>query len=187
MERHYYLSTDLDDLEHIEQELEAAGISTPQIYVLSEDDAELEEHHLHGVNSFYKKDVIHSTEVAALFGAAGAALVLLVAWFAGWTNSAAGWVPFIFLAVVVFGFVTWEGGLFGIQVPNVRYKRFENELHDHKHVLFVDVAADQEAVLRKVLSSHQKLKPLADEHTPTQDALAEQAQKTWKRFLNWAP
>jgi hypothetical protein len=188
MERHYFLSTDLDDLERVEEELEAAGISTPQIHVLSEDDADVDAHpHLHGVPSFYKKDVVHSTEVAAAFGAAGAALVLVVAWLAGWTESAAGWIPFVFLAVVVFGFVTWEGGLFGIQVPNVRYKRFENELHEHKHVLFIDVSAEQEPILARVLATHGKLRRIADEHTPAQDALVESAQRTWRRFLNWAP
>jgi hypothetical protein len=61
MERHYYLSDDLDDLEAVENELEAAGISTPQIHVLSENDSEVENHHLHEVDSFTKSDVVHST------------------------------------------------------------------------------------------------------------------------------
>ena len=39
MKRHYYISSDLDDLELIERDLEEAGVSTPQIHVLSDDDA----------------------------------------------------------------------------------------------------------------------------------------------------
>ena len=61
MERHYYLSDDLDDLEAIETELEDAGISTPQIHVLSENDADVETHHLHEVDSFSKSDIAHPT------------------------------------------------------------------------------------------------------------------------------
>ena len=35
MRRHYFISDNLDDLEVFEEQLEAAGISTPQIHVLS--------------------------------------------------------------------------------------------------------------------------------------------------------
>ena len=33
MLRHYFISNDLDDLETFEEQLEAAGVSTPQIHV----------------------------------------------------------------------------------------------------------------------------------------------------------
>ena len=55
MKRYYFISDDLDDLEAIETQLEAQGISTPQIHVLSEKDAEVESHHLHDVNSLMKQ------------------------------------------------------------------------------------------------------------------------------------
>ena len=44
MRRHYYISDDLDDLKSIETELESNGITTPQIHVLSRDDAGLQAH-----------------------------------------------------------------------------------------------------------------------------------------------
>jgi hypothetical protein len=98
-----------------------------------------------------------------------------------------GWVPFVFLAVVVLGFLTWQGGLFGIQVPNHHYKRFQDDLHAGRHVLFVEVTAEQEAILKSVLNSHPKLKPAGDEHTPIETAVVVGVQNRWKRFLNWAP
>ncbi|MDX1735631.1 MAG: NAD/FAD-utilizing enzyme, partial [Halioglobus sp.] len=79
MKRHYYISDDLDDLEVIENQLEAAGVSTPQIHILSEDDAGLEEHHLHKVEAVLKKDVVHGTELGAVVGVIAAAVVLAVA------------------------------------------------------------------------------------------------------------
>ena len=45
MLRHYFISTNLDDLEVFEEQLEAAGVSTPQIHVLSRNDADVEHHH----------------------------------------------------------------------------------------------------------------------------------------------
>jgi hypothetical protein len=155
MLRHYFISDDLDDLERFEEQLEAAGVSTPQIHVLSRNDAEVHKHHhLHEVESFMKKDIVRSTIRGALVGLCGFALVLAVAYFAGWTRSAVGWMPFIFLAVMLLGFCTWEGGLFGIQRPNHNFARFEKALSDGKHVFFVDLEPHQETVLEQVLKSH---------------------------------
>jgi len=84
-------------------------------------------------------------------------LVLSVAYFAGWTETAAGWMPFVFLAVVLLGFSTWVGGLVGIEKPNHKFIRFEQALNDGKHVFFVDLKSGQEAVLEKVLESHRQV------------------------------
>ena len=152
MQRHYFISDNLDDLEVFEEQLEAAGISTPQIHVLSRNDAEVEHHHhLHEVQSFMKNDIVHLTMRGAAVGICAFVLVLVVAYVAGWTQTAAGWTPVVFLAVVLLGFCTWEGGLLGIQKPNHNFTRFEAALRDGKHIFFVDLEPRQEAVLEKVL------------------------------------
>ena len=67
--RHYFISDNLDDLETFEEELEAAGITTPQIHVLSLHDEEVAHHdHLNYVQSFMKKDIVHSAELGAVVG-----------------------------------------------------------------------------------------------------------------------
>ncbi len=157
MLRHYFISDDLDDLEVFETQLEAAGVSTPQIHVLSSNDAEVEHHHLHEVQSFMKKDIIRSAMRGAFVGLCAFVLVLVVAYFAGWTKIAVGWIPFIFLAVVLLGFCTWEGGLIGIQKPNRNFARFEQALSEGKHVFFVDLQPDQEIVLERTLKSHPRV------------------------------
>jgi hypothetical protein len=107
MLRHYFISNSLDDLEVFEEQLEAAGVSTPQIHVLSRNDAEVENHHhLHAVQSFMKQDIVRLTERGAVVGLCAFVLVLSAAYFAGWTESSAGWMPFIFLAVVLLGLST---------------------------------------------------------------------------------
>ncbi len=153
--RHYFISSDLDDLERVEEELESRGIDTPQIHVLSLDDTDVENHvHLHDVSGFMKRDVIRSGEWGAVVGACLAALVLLTAQFAGWTNTAAGWIPWIFLAIICFGFSTWEGGFVGIQRRNRHFERFEKTLSEGKHVFFVDLLPEQEGVLDEVVKQH---------------------------------
>lgn len=155
MLRHYFISNSLDDLEVLEEQLEAAGVATPQIHVLSRNDAEVENHHhLHAVQSFMRRDIVRTTERGAVVGLCAFVLVLSVAYLAGWTETAAGWMPFIFLAVALLGFSAWVGGLLGIEKPNHNFIRFEQALNDGKHVFFVDLEPDQEAVLEKLLKSH---------------------------------
>ena len=158
MLRHYFISDNLDDLEVFEEQLEADGVATPQIHVLSSNDADVERHaHLHAVQSLLRSDVVHSTTLGAMVGVVAAILVLSIAHLAGWTQTAAGWMPFIFLAVILLGFCTWEGGFLGIQKPNHNFARVEQALNDGKHIFFVDLVPQQEATLEKVLKAHPKV------------------------------
>ena len=184
MKRHYYISEDLHDLASTERELEAAGVTTPQIHVLSEDDAGVGNHHLHEVESVLKKDVVHSTQRGAVVGAVGAVLVLLLAWATGIAENYT-WVPAIFLALVVLGFCTWEGGLIGIQQPHVDFRRFQDLLRRGKHVLFIDVEPHQELALQAVVSRHPNLRD-AGEGAATPGWVIK-AQQRWTQFLRAAP
>lgn len=155
MKRHFFVSDDLDDLESFEEELEKAGIATPQIHVLSLDDTAVETHeHLHDVQSLMKRDVIHSGEYGLAVGVAAAALVLVATYLGEWHQSPAGWIPFIFLAIILLGFFTWEGGFIGIQTFNTNFKRFKEELEAGKHLFFVDLTEDQEDVLERIVQKH---------------------------------
>lgn len=157
MKRQYYISSDLKDLQLVEQELKSEGITAPQIHVLSENDAEVEKHHLHAIEAVLKQDVVRSTRLGAVIGIIVASLVLVVSYFMQWHISAAGWIPFAFLAVVLLGFCTWIGGFIGIQVPNYEFRQFQKLLKKGKHIFFVDITDEQHAILEKVIESHPSL------------------------------
>lgn len=184
MKRHYYISDDLDDLEKIENQLETAGVTSPQIHVLSEDDAGLEKHHLHKVEAVLKKDVVKGTELGAVVGVIAAALVLAGAYYSGLTE-AYTWVPAIFLAVILLGFCTWEGGLIGIQEPHTDFRRFQSDLEAGKHVLFVDIDREQEDILKRVVSEHPKLQEAGEGGSTPR--LVVKAQDMFSRFMHTAP
>ena len=184
MKRHYFIGDNLDDLEKVEDELEQAGVTTPQIHVLSEDEAGLDTHKVHRVEPVLKKDVVHGTERGAVIGVIGAALILGLAWMSGITETYT-WVPPIFLAIVVLGFCTWEGGLIGIQEPHVDFRRFQDELGNGKHVLFVDVEPGQESVLRRVVDQHPSLRS-AGEGAATPRVVV-RAQDRFTEFMKVAP
>ena len=156
MKRYYFLTDNLDRLQAVETDLENNGISTPQIHVLSRDDSGVTKRHLHGVEAVLRKDVVHGMQRGAIFGICGAALVLIATHFSGIT-SVTGWAPFIFLAIVVLGFVTWESGLFGIQEPHHDFKRFDQALDSGRHLLFIDVDKNGEDTLSHITAHYPEL------------------------------
>ena len=158
LHRYYLISDDLNELELFEEQLESSGVTTPQIHVLSLHDTEIAHHdHINYVQSFMKKDVIHSTQFGAIVGIGVAAFILALASFAGWTGTAAGWTPFIFLAIVMLGFCTWEGGLIGMETPNHNFAQFSEALKNDRHILFIDLKPDQEDILKRLVLSHPKM------------------------------
>lgn len=154
MHRHYFISDDLDELERVESELEAGGIGTQRIHVLSENDVEVARHHLHDISPLLKKDVVNSGSNGALVGVLLASLLLALAYLSGWTDSAAGWTPFVLLAATLVAFCAWDGGFLGIQHPNRCFLRFQSSLSEGRHVFFVDVDDNQQATLQRVIEHH---------------------------------
>ena len=183
MKRFYYISDNLDDLEQIEHQLEAGGIARPQIYLLSNDDVGLENRDVNRVASFLKTDLIHAGEIGALLGLAIAAVILLISYFSG-IAAQVGWAPFIFLAIVGFGFATWEAGFIGMQTPNVHFARFEEALGQGRHVLFVETDREDQRKLKAVIKQYPSLERAGTEVTHTRALMV--LLKYWERFRNWA-
>lgn len=183
MKRFYYISDDLDDLEKIEHELEAGGIARPQIYLLSNDDVGLENRDVNRVASFLKTDVIHAGEIGAGLGLAVGSVILLVSHFSG-IAAQVGWAPFIFLAIIGFGFATWEAGFIGMQIPNVHFTRFEKALEQGRHVLFVETDREDQKKLKAVIKKYPGLERAGTEVTHTRALML--LLKYWERFRSWA-
>jgi len=103
----------------------------------------------------------------------------------GATQSAVGWIPFLFLAVIVFGFCVWEGGLFGLRKPNVHFRRFQAELRQGRHVFFVEIDAQQEAVVKALLAQHPSLLSVGNGHATPQWLIG--WQNKWRNFIEVMP
>ena len=185
MDRYFFISGDLDDMDSVEKELESAGVTTAQIHVLSKDDAGVARHNnLHEVHAFMKTDVIRSGLRGAVLGVVAAISVLLFAYYSSATDSV-GWLPFVFLSIVLLGFCTWEGGFFGFQVPNAQFKQFEEVLTQGWHVFFVDINERELSVLQGVTNRHRGLKPAGMGNSTPHWLIGWQNQ--FKKFVHWAP
>ncbi len=169
----------------VEQELKSEGLSTPQIHVLSANDSDVEKHHLHAIEAVLKQDVVRSTRLGAAAGIAGASLLLILVYLFQWHTSSVGWLPFAFLSIVVLGFCTWIGGFIGIQLPNYQFKQFQHLLQQGKHIFFVDITDDQQALLEKIVRSHSSLT-----HAGTGEATPEwfvKGQQKFSEFMKAMP
>lgn len=158
--RYFFISNNLGDLEAFEQDLERSDVFTPQIHLLTLDEDRADAYHnLHKMTSLMKKDIVHSTLIGAVVGLCAALLVLVFTHLVGWSETPAGWMPFIFLAIVMLGFCTWQGGLWGIQKPNIHFKRFEETLKQGKHVFFVDLEGRHKILLKETAARHPSVEP----------------------------
>ena len=184
MKRYYFLSENLDELASIERELENGGITTPQLHVLSLDDAGVERRGIHGVEAVLRKNVVRGTELGAVIGLAGAAAVLAAAYYTGLTESYT-WVPAIFLAVIILGFCTWEGGLIGIQEPHAEFRQFEDELKSGQHLLFVDIDPEQASVLESTINQYPNIQAAGQGAAAPRFVV--RGQDSFNRFMKTAP
>ncbi len=185
MKRFYYICDDLDELEAIELELENNGVATPQIHVLSKDDAGVMRHdHLNEVSPFLKQDIVHSTLKGAVLGAVLAALGIAAVAATGVAETV-GWAPFICLALVLLGFCTWEGGLWGIQEPNSQFAQFADALDAGKHVLLVDADTGQESIVTRIVGAHPKLQQAGTGKAAPRWVIS--SQQKAREFVEWAP
>lgn len=184
MQRHYFIAKDLAQLQQLQRQLLDQGFQPPQMHVLSQDDASLQRYQLPEVEAVLRKNVVYGTEVGALIGLFVAAAVLALTYLSGVTASV-GWLPFIFLAIVLLGFCTWEGGLFGIQEPHRQFKRFHNALKRGKHVFFIDIQPQQLALLQQQLSQFPDLRPAGKGEASPSWVI--QGQKKWQDFIDVMP
>jgi len=184
MKRYFFIGDSLDDLENVGKELEESGLVRSQIHVLSNDEAGMTAHELNPVTDFMKTNVVNSGVKGLVIGAVGAALVLLITAITGWAE-VVGWVPFLFFAVVVLGFCTWEGGFLGFQEKNRRFRAFEESIRNHRHVLFVDVGRKQEELLSRISARYPRLAPAGD-GTPAPGWIIS-GEQGLRDFARWGP
>ena len=156
--RHFFISNNLEDLELFQGQLEKESVSTIQIHVLSHDVDGVRQHpKLHEVGSFMKLDIIRSGFIGAAIGACIFSAVIILTHYLNWYKSDAGWIPFIFLALILFWFCVWEGGFIGIQRKNILFMKFKKVLKEGRHVFYVDLYSDQEAILDRILKLHPRI------------------------------
>ena len=184
MYRRYLVSDDLDELKAVEQDLYLHGFSAPQVHVLTERYAEIDKYHFNDVNSLSKSDVVHSGLVGATVGIVLSVICISLGFIFGAQNSIQ-WLPYIFIAIILLGFCTWEGGLIGIQLKNKEFQKFDELLNAGKHVMLVDMRQEDSDTVTNVIKSHSKIKNYGVGNGAPSWLV--RSQNTWRQFIREMP
>ncbi|MFT6153452.1 MAG: hypothetical protein ACJA0E_000289 [Bermanella sp.] len=157
MKHAYYLSKDLDELEHVHDELIMSGLHDQNIHVLSDSEAEVQLHHMRPINSFLKTNVVRALFYGALVGIAVAMVIISIPYIMNFDST----MPFILGGIAALAFATWEGGFIGIQKFNDKFKDIANRIHQGQHLLIVDYNNEEENSIRALSRGHPSLKFLS--------------------------
>lgn len=159
MKHSYLMSKDLEEMKAIEQDLVGEGIDPHHIHIMSDDESGLHKHQLQPVNQFVKTDIIRCTLWGCMIGIVLSMFTLSMPALLDY-SSAIETLPFIFLAIILLGISTWEGGLWGIQVMNRRFKNLEDDLHHGQHLMIVDYNQPDDALFTDILQSHTSVRKI---------------------------
>lgn len=159
MKHAYYLSEDLNELEQVHNELIETGLKDNDIHVLSDDEANVEIHHMRNVNPFMKTNVVRALLLGAGVGLVMGGLMMSVPFVFGFSASL-GSIPFTLGALFLLGFATWEGGFLGLQKAHPKFSEVLNRIHKGKHLLIVDYSENKASQLGAVKSQHPALEPV---------------------------
>ncbi|MBU2862590.1 hypothetical protein KO489_01915 [Reinekea forsetii] len=149
MKRLYYLTDKIEFAEHISQELTSNGIDAHHIHVLSKNEAGVVTHHLHGPNLFERNDFLRRALIGMVTGLIVAIVAMFIAkYLLGYSFT--GLAQFaLLLLIMLFG--TWLGGFIGFATENKHLKRFHDEIEKGRHLIMIDVKANEERLVHKIV------------------------------------
>lgn len=152
-----YLTDDIDELESAEHDLEQRGIPREHIHVLANNDGELLAHNLPPFSDWSKRDIFHYGVRGTIIGAVLSGTLLLSTYLCG-VNDPTAWIVIAFIATLIVGFCTWEGGLVGINKMNHAFERYKDSIQKGAYLLVIDPTNNtEEHKARSAIASHPDL------------------------------
>lgn len=149
MKRLYYLSDDIDRVEHIARELERNDIQDRRIHVLSRDEVGLMTRHLHGATYLDRLDILRRGGQGLIVGMLiGITLLFLLAVLFNVTLAVPGQIALVALGTL---FGTWVGCLVGFAHDNHRLTRFHEQVENGQHLIMIDVPLQDVQRVRSIL------------------------------------
>ena len=159
MKHAYYISDDLDELETVHDELIVAGLEDQHIHVLSDEDIEVEHHHMRPVHPLYKTNIVRAIFSGAVIGAGLSAIVMAIPFIFAFESSI-GTIPFTFVGIFIVVAATWKAGSQGLKTANERFKEVFNRIHQGQHLMIVDYNIEEENHIRSASRAHPNLQML---------------------------
>ena len=151
MKQHYYMTDDIDSVEHISADLHELNITDDHIHVVGMDIDAIEQHHIHLARAIDETDIVRSSERGTLLGIV---MGILFVWGAT-TYQPFGFefstISLVMISMLIVGICAYWGGVFGTYFDNYRISGFHNAILAGKFLMMVDTRKDQESPLRNMM------------------------------------
>jgi hypothetical protein len=152
MKRMYFVSRNIDRVEHLSEQLYKRIVSGWDFQVLSKDEAGLQKHQIHSANIFERYDLVHSAERGSMIGGFIGLIAILSFARLNLGHLELGIFQYIVVMVAPVLFCTWLGGLIGLHHENYKISRFHDLLEHGAYLVMIDVSLHNEAHVRKIMT-----------------------------------
>ena len=168
MKRQYFIADNLESIKQLENILLANYFEYEQLHVFNWNDKLVNKSRFNyrEINDCQKRNMWRSGLRGLVIGLTTAAILLTIVYSLGLYTNPAGWIPFVFLAIVAIGFFAWEGGIHGIQKQDEVCSRFMEALRNGQVVFFVDFTRNQEEILNEAINAQRELVATKDSAAP---------------------
>jgi hypothetical protein len=166
MKQYYYLVEDIDNVEHICDDLHKVGVEDNQIHIVGGNADEIESHHLHQAREIDETDIARFSERGALLGIILGLLFLVAAIQYQPFGIEVEGVAAAMITILIIGFCTWWGGIFGAYFINYRIAPFKRAVRGNKFLIMLDVPGNLSDIIRDMMRrTHAEAKWLGQNST----------------------
>jgi hypothetical protein len=147
MKRLYYLSSSIESVEQVSNDLHEKGITDWNFHIISKDEAGLYSHHLHSASLIQRTDVVRFVERGLISGGGLAVLFMMpLTYIEAFTFNV--WLAVSFFCVL---FGSWAGFIGGISQENYKISRFHDHISAGQYLIMIDVDKEHEQLIRCVM------------------------------------
>lgn len=152
MKRLFYLAPSIDSVEAISNDLHEHGVKDWRIHIVSQDEAGLHTHRLHGAGMTDKTDFVRYAERGAMAGAVFDLCFLVPLAYSGLVAlPIMAWVGIGLFAVLIGG---WIGGIGGISARNYKVRRFDPAIEQGEHLVMVDAPKKNIETMKQLMEKN---------------------------------
>ncbi len=145
-----YKLPDLKAAQKFNDVVESADIAHKHIHIAHKDHLSTQQKHLNDLSFLEEFDTVHSSERGFLIGIVLSAMTGFAVYEYLDGHPVASMIT-LFASLIVLGYSTWLGGLIGSSSDNYRLQPFHNHLEQGGALVIIDLDAEHEQILNKVL------------------------------------
>ncbi|MBD3671126.1 MAG: DUF1269 domain-containing protein [Gammaproteobacteria bacterium] len=149
--RLYFLTPDNQTARQAHDRLLLSRIPEKDMHVIAREDVDTTD--LPQANLLQKTDLVHAMQLGGTIGGLLGAVMAAVASLMGWVAIGLEGMTILSTAIAGVFIGTVSASMIGINIPNTRHARFQNEIHQGKILFIVDIPVEEVDRISEMVSS----------------------------------